>query len=101
MTVAVIFTSRRAEGHDADYAAMSARMAELVQQQPGFLRMSSLRDPITREGITVAWFADEDSVRAWKEQVDHRRAQERGIRDFYDEYHVSVATVDREYGWQR
>lgn len=99
MTVAVVFTSRRTATHDAEYAAMAARMDELVRDQPGFLRMSSVRDPRTREGITVAWFADEESVRAWKAHVEHAEAQRRGVANFYEEYQVTVATVEREYRW--
>ena len=99
MTVTVVFTSRRTATHDDEYAAMAARMDELVRDQPGFLRMTSVRDPRTREGITVAWFADEESVRAWKSHVEHLEAQRRGVAEFYEEYQVTVATVDREYGW--
>jgi len=99
MTVAVVFTSRRTPTHDAEYAAMATRMEELVRDQPGFIRMTSVRDPRTREGITVAWFADEESVRAWKAHVEHAEAQRRGAADFYEEYQVTVATVEREYRW--
>lgn len=99
MTVAVVFTSRRTLTQDEDYAAMAERMNALVRDQPGFIRMTSVRDPRTREGITVAWFEDHESVRAWKSHVEHVEAQRRGVADFYEEYRVTVATVDREYGW--
>lgn len=98
MTVAVIFTSRRTVDHEGDYARMAARMDELVREQPGFLSITSVRDPRTREGVTVASFTDEDAVRAWRQHPEHIEAQRRGIADFYEEYHVTVATVDREYG---
>jgi heme-degrading monooxygenase HmoA len=98
MTVAVVFTSRRTPTHDDEYGPMSARMVALVQEQPGFIRMSSVRDPESREGITVAWFEDEESVRAWRAHPDHQEAQRRGIADFYEHYEVTVATVVREYG---
>jgi heme-degrading monooxygenase HmoA len=101
MTVAVIFTSTRSDGHDAEYESMSEHMAELARQQPGFVRMSSVRDPRTREGITVAWFEDEESVRAWKRHPEHVLAQQRGISDLYEEYTVSVAVVEREYAGPR
>lgn len=101
MTVAVIFTSRRTTAHDEEYARMAARMDELVREQPGFVSITSVRDARTREGITVAFFTDEDAVRAWREHPEHVEAQRRGIADFYEEYHVTVATVDREYGSRR
>jgi heme-degrading monooxygenase HmoA len=73
-------------------------MDELVRVQPGFISVTSVRDPVTREGITVACFADEDAVHMWREHPEHAEAQRRGIADFYEEYHVRVAKVDREYG---
>jgi heme-degrading monooxygenase HmoA len=101
VTVAVIFTSRRTVDLDDEYGAMAARMEELVRQQPGFIGITSVRDPRTREGITVAFFADEESVRQWRQHPEHAEAQRRGISDFYEEYHVTVATVDRAYGSSR
>ncbi len=101
MTVAVIFTSRLAIAHDDDYEEMSRRMAELVREQPGFVSQVSVRDPHTRIGITVAYFEDEDSVRAWKGHGEHVQAQRRGIEEFYSEYHVTVAQVTREYDGPR
>lgn len=97
MSIAVIFTSRRTVSHDEEYGRTAARMEELVADQPGFERMVSVRDPVTREGVTVAYFADEESVRAWKGQPDHAEAQRRGIADFYEEYEVTVAVVVRSY----
>jgi heme-degrading monooxygenase HmoA len=101
VTVAVIFTSRRTAAHDAEYGEMASRMEELVGEQPGFLHMVSVRDPATRRGITIAYFRDEESVRAWKAQPEHVEAQRRGVLDFYEEYDVTVAVVQREYGWER
>ena len=77
---------------------MAERMETLARRQPGFLDMVSVRDPVTRQGITVAYFADEQSVLAWREHPEHLEAQRRGIAEFYEEYHVSVAHVVREYG---
>lgn len=101
MTVAVIFTSRRATGHDVEYAATAARMEQLARSQPGFVDIASVRDERSREGITVAYFEDEDSARAWKEHPEHQEAQRRGISDFYEEYRVTVAHVTRSYGSAR
>ena len=97
MTVAVIFSSRRTPAHDDEYAAMAARMDELARQQPGFLEIVSVRDPVTRLGISVSYFADEESARAWKAHPEHREAQRQGAADFYEDYRVTVAEVVREY----
>jgi heme-degrading monooxygenase HmoA len=98
VSVVVIFTSRRTLSHDDEYDAMSARMVELVQGHPGFIEMTSVRDPQTREGVTVAYFRDEESVRAWKAHAEHAEAQRQGMTELYEAYRVTVAYVERDYG---
>lgn len=98
MTVAVIFTSRRGVDHDAEYSAMAVRMEELAREQPGFIDLVSVRDPVTRVGITVATFVDDAAARAWKAHAEHQEAQRRGRAEFYEWYRVTVAEVIREYG---
>lgn len=97
MTVAVIFTSTRAEGDDEAYAEAAARMVELAEQQPGFVGLESVRDPATRRGITVSYWADEASARAWKGVAEHVAAQEAGRERWYSEYEVVVADITRSY----
>jgi heme-degrading monooxygenase HmoA len=95
MTVAVIFTSTRAEGLDDEYAATAARMDELARQQPGFVDIVSVRDPQTRAGVTVSYWLDADAAQAWKANPEHLAAQRRGWEAFYVEYRVVVAEVLR------
>jgi heme-degrading monooxygenase HmoA len=91
--VAVIFTSIRTDGDDG-YAATAVEMAELAAQQPGYLGYESARDGI---GITVAYWRDEESARAWKQQTAHLVAQKRGREAWYRDYRVRIATVTRDY----
>ena len=93
---AVIFTSLRTEG-DEGYDQMAARMVELAAQQPGFLGVESVRDP-GGLGITVSYWESEDAIRHWKAQAEHRRAQEKGRKQWYADYQLRVARVEREYG---
>jgi heme-degrading monooxygenase HmoA len=94
---AVIFTSVRTEG-DNGYGAMAEAMNELAAQQPGYLGMEAARDGL---GITVAYFRDEASARAWKNVADHREAQRLGREQWYAGYRLRIATVTRDYGWDR
>jgi len=91
---AVIFTSLRTEG-DNGYAAMAARMDELVREQPGFLGVESARDGV---GITVSYWRTEADAGAWKQVAAHTVAQERGREVWYADYRVRIATVTRAYG---
>lgn len=92
--VAVIFTSLRTEG-DHGYAETAAAMESLAAQQPGYLGIESAREGL---GITVSYWRDEESARAWKQVADHLAAQRLGREVWYRQYRVRVATVTREYG---
>jgi heme-degrading monooxygenase HmoA len=94
---AVIFTSLRTGG-DAGYAAMSQRMRELAAQQPGFLGIESARQDI---GITVSYWRDLESIKAWKTNIEHREAQRLGREIWYSSYQVRIAKIEHEYGFDK
>ena len=75
---------------------MSERMVELAQGQPGFLGAESARDA-NGFGITVSYWQDEASIRAWKSHAEHRIAQETGRQRWYEHYETRVAKVERAY----
>ncbi len=92
---AVIFSSQLeipAEG----YQAMANRMVELAAHQDGFLGIESARDN-TGFGITVSYWRDEASIGAWKQNTEHRLAQEYGHDRWYSAFELRVAKVERAY----
>jgi heme-degrading monooxygenase HmoA len=91
---AVIFTSLRTPG-DQGYASMAARMDELAQQQPGFLGMESAREGV---GITVSYWASLEAIVHWKQHAEHLAAQTLGHQQWYTQFRVRIAKVEREYG---
>ncbi len=97
---AVIFSSRRTEDDAGGYAATAALMTELARQQPGFLGIESVRDA-DGFGITVSYWRDETAIRAWKTQIDHQLAQQKGRQMWYEQYDVRVAKVERSYGFKQ
>jgi heme-degrading monooxygenase HmoA len=90
---AVIFTSIRSST-ELGYSQTASRMLELAQGMPGFLGVESARESI---GITVSYWQDEDSIRHWKAFTEHLEAQRKGRTDWYSEYSVRVAKVERAY----
>lgn len=92
---AVIFTSQRTQG-DKGYDQMAKAMAELALTQPGCLGAEFARSA-NGFGITVAYFTDEEAIRAWKENAQHLAAQRLGKERWYSHYEVRVARVERSY----
>lgn len=91
---AAIFTSVRTEG-DHGYAEMANKMNELAARQPGFLGVESAREEL---GITVSYWVDLDSIKAWKADLEHSEAQALGHRKWYSSFQVRICKVERDYG---
>ena len=94
---AVIFTSVRTEV-DHDYAEMSDRMVELAQKQDGFLGVESARNEI---GITVSYWRDQESIRKWRDNIEHTIARDKGRKEWYQSFKTRIARVERDYGFER
>ena len=90
---AVIFTSLRTDVDDG-YDRMAEAMAALAAQQPGFLGVESAREGL---GITVSYWADLESIRAWKAVLKHQAAQRAGRERWYADYTTRIARVERDY----
>jgi heme-degrading monooxygenase HmoA len=95
---AVIFSSQRTDG-DNGYGATADRMAELAAQQPGFLGMESTRGA-DGFGITVAYFDTEENIRAWKRNMEHAAARQKGREVWYAHYEIRIAKVERAYNFK-
>ncbi|MEP6625581.1 MAG: antibiotic biosynthesis monooxygenase [Acidimicrobiia bacterium] len=89
---AVIFTSQHSGVARAEYQSVSELMEQLAAEQPGFLGVESAREAI---GITVSYWRDEESIRAWRHHVEHTVARERGRTEWYTRFALRVARVER------
>ena len=96
---AVIFVSHRTAADPEGYETMAERMVELARVQPGFLGMRSARGD-DGVGITVCYWSSAEAIAAWRRDVDHAAAQQRGKDAWYAEYEVTIARVERHYGSQ-
>jgi heme-degrading monooxygenase HmoA len=93
---AVVFSSARREGDEREYADAARRMVELAAEQPGFLGVESVRGA-DGFGITVSYWRDEASIRAWREHAAHAVAQRAGRERWYERFTIRVARVERAH----
>ncbi|MFK7819009.1 MAG: antibiotic biosynthesis monooxygenase [Planctomycetaceae bacterium] len=90
---AVIFTSIRTDIEDDEYGEMADRMLELARQQPGYLGVEYARTP-GDAGITVSYWEDEASIRAWRDHAEHQVAQKLGRSKWYKSFALRIARVE-------
>ncbi len=94
---AVIFTSLRTSG-DNGYAEMADRMVELATVQEGFLGVESVRDEL---GITVSYWKDLPSIQKWRQNSEHLIAKEKGRTEWYKNYKIRIALVEKDYEFEK
>ena len=98
--IAVIFLSVRTDDDHDGYAAAATAMDRLAATQPGYRGMESVRGE-DRLGITVSYWADDTSAKAWRDNPDHKVIRDLGRSRWYERYDLVVAEVTRDYDWQR
>ncbi|HSX55459.1 MAG TPA: antibiotic biosynthesis monooxygenase [Sphingomonas sp.] len=98
--VAVIFVSQRTDEDAGGYAEAAGAMAVLAAAQPGYAGVESVRDT-GGLGITVSYWADDASARAWRDNPEHARIRDLGRARWYDWYVLEVTRVERGYRWSR
>ncbi|HKJ43163.1 MAG TPA: antibiotic biosynthesis monooxygenase [Sunxiuqinia sp.] len=94
---AVIFSSVRTEV-DEGYEVMSDRMMELAAQQDGFLGVESVRNDL---GITVSYWKDLQSIRKWRDHIEHSLARKLGREKWYQSYKTRIALVEHDYRFKK
>ena len=98
--VAVIFISGRNDADPQGYARASDAMVAAAERFPGYLGVESVRGA-DGVGITVSFWLDDGSARAWKADFEHSSLREQGRTTWYDWYELTVAEITRSYHWAR
>lgn len=76
-------------------------MTDAVRSIDGYHDHISFRDDTTRQGVTIAYFEHEEAITAWRTFHEHLTAQRLGREQFYEDYTVEVAHIERNYTWRR
>lgn len=91
---AVIF---RAEVNELDqsYYDMASRMRDLAMNKYGCLEFTSLTE--NGQEISISYWDNEGQITAWKEDPEHKSAQQLGRSKWYASYKVEIVRIEREY----
>ena len=73
---------------------LSEKMAELAALQPGFLGLESAADDVN---VTVSYWADLESIKNWKANLEHQEAQKLGREKWYSHYKTRRARCELDY----
>ena len=82
-----------------EYNTTAERMLQIVDAIPGFI---SFREYRNRDGelLGITEWASAEALATWRENPEHRKAQERGRQVFYAEYEISVCAPLHQYSFK-
>jgi heme-degrading monooxygenase HmoA len=92
---AVIFKATIKE-LDETYADMAARMRDLAISKYGCVEFTTLTEG--DQEISISYWNNPEQIKAWKQDPEHRIAQQLGRAKWYEAYQIQVVEIIREYG---
>ncbi len=95
----ILFHARvREDVDEAEYQRAFEQMVELASTMPGFRGIEGFAGEDGRE-LAVVWFDSDEALAEWKWHPEHVATQERGRKEFFSAYEITVAEVNRRYQW--
>src|SRR6185312_1474582 len=98
--VITIFRSRLRPENIKEYGEWATRIHELAVKMPGFVSIKTFTAE-DGERVSIVEFESEETMRNWREQPEHRKAQELGRKLFYSEYHIQICQPIRDYSFPK
>ena len=96
----ILFRSKLTSHDPEGYAHMAAEMDAHARTFPGFVDVKAFT-AADGERLTVVWWEDEETLRAWATDVRHRAAQHAGRARWYEYYRMDVAEIVRTSHFDR
>ena len=96
--VAVIFEVKPKKEGMNEYLSLAAKLKSGLAGMEGLVsieRFSSLNE--AGKLLSLSVWENEEAAAKWRNQVNHRESQKAGHDSLFEEYHISVASVIREY----
>ena len=92
--VAVIFKAEFNK-QDEEYSNTAERMRELAKNQYGCLDFISVCEG--NKEITISYWENREQIERWKEDPEHKKAQEKGRSTWYKSYVIEIVEVVHSY----
>lgn len=97
--IAVIFEVSVREGAQNAYPDAASALSGVLHQADGLISIERFQS-ISTPGklLSLSFWRDEAAVTAWRNQPQHRIAQQAGRENWFAGYRLRVASVLRDYG---
>lgn len=96
--IVVIFEVRPKSKDKEEYLKIASELFEFLQTQDGLISIERFQSLIDESKIlSLSFWQDEESIRKWRNIIEHRNGQKRGKGVLFESYRIRVADVVRDY----
>jgi len=97
--IAVIFEVVPINDRKDEYFKIAGELKHTLVQMDGFISIERFQSLTNKNHfLSLSFWQDENSVIAWRDQINHRSAQKKGRSHIFSDYRLRVANVIRDYG---
>jgi heme-degrading monooxygenase HmoA len=97
--IAVIFEVIPAPGKKQEYLDIAAALRPELEKIDGFISIERFQSIYNPEKIlSLSFWRDEVAIHQWRNLELHREAQAKGRAIIFNDYHLRIAGVIRDYG---
>ena len=81
-----------------EYLQLASGFRKTLDDIDGFISVERFTS-LTNEGklVSLSFWESEEAVSAWRNSIDHKRAQQKGRFELFNAYRIRVAKVLRDY----
>jgi len=97
--IAAIFTSMRTNIEEG-YEQINELLCKELGGFEGYLGHETFRDK-NGFGINVSYWKDMESLKRWRDNTLHQKAQELGKEKWYKNYKLRICTVEMDYKFEK
>lgn len=96
--IVVLFEVKPKKEGKEEYLKLAAALKTELAKMSGFIRVERFAS-LNEEGklLSLSIWENEDAAAAWRNQLNHRGSQKKGHDALFERYHISVASIIREY----
>jgi len=97
--IAVIFEVWPKPEYRDNYLELAAKMRKAIEEIDGFISVERFQS-IVDDGkmLSLSFFESHEALDKWRNLAEHRVAQTIGRSQFFTDYRLRIASVERDYG---
>ncbi|WP_428774713.1 antibiotic biosynthesis monooxygenase family protein [Vibrio sp.] len=96
--IAVLFEAMAVAEKRDRYFQLAEQLKPLLSDIDGFISIERFQSTTNPDKfISLSWWKDEEAIKHWKKNVQHKLAQDEGKSTIFSFYKINVLTSTREY----